>query len=231
MNKLYKAVLLATLGLAGMATARAADYNGDLLIGFTSGTGNDLIYDLGAASSLSDGQTWDLTSLLTGYNLNTVNWGVIGDVNFGGVRTAWITTEGAATPNSIPSLAAWSPIYLATKAIYQNFDTAGSGQFQLVDSTFASSWNQETTINGLGNSGSYISNEGNPNVTGPTSANVFGMVANGSAPSLAGNFSLDNTGVLTFSVSQVPEPGAASLIGGGALLLLALRNKFRRPQS
>ncbi|MES1180598.1 MAG: PEP-CTERM sorting domain-containing protein, partial [Verrucomicrobiota bacterium] len=29
----------------------------------------------------------------------------------------------------------------------------------------------------------------------------------------------------------VPEPGAASLIGGGALLLLALRNKFRRPHS
>lgn len=231
MKKIYKAALLAALGLAGIGTVQAANYNGDLLIGFTSGTGNDLIYDLGAASSLSDGQTWSLTSLLTGYDLNSVTWGVIGDMNVGGVRTAWMTTDGAAIPNSIPSSAAWSPIDLATKAIYQSFDTAGGDQYQLVDATFASSWNQETTINGLGDSSSYISNQGNPNVVGPTSANVFGMTANGSAPTQLGTFNLNNSGSLTFSATPTPEPGTASLIGCGVLLFLGLRKKFRHQHS
>lgn len=230
MKQLYKAALLAALGLAGITSAQAATYNGNLIVGFTTQSGNDLIYDLGATSSLFDGETWTLTSLLTGYNLSTVNWGVIGDKNVSGVRTAWMTTDGV-TPNAVPNNTSWGNLDNATASIYQSLSTAGAGQSALVDSSVTISWNKET-LDGLTSATSYQSYKGNtPDVSGLTSASFFGMVANGSAPTLLGTFALDNSGVLTFNAAPVPEPGTASLIGGGALLMLALRNKFRRAQS
>lgn len=228
MNKLYKAALLAALGLAGITTAQAATYNGDLLIGFTSGTGNDLVYDLGARSSLVDGQTWNLTSLLTGYNLNTINWGVIGDKNVSGVRLVWSTT-GGPTANSIIGNTAWGTLDNITGSMYFDFSTAGAGNSITPDSTTQNSWNQQTIAGSL--TTQYHNAYENPNVTGLSSASLFEVINNGSTPTQIGTFTLDNLGVVTFNVTPVPEPGTAGLIGGGALLMLALRNKFRRSQS
>ena len=86
MIKRFKSVLVAIAVGVVLTSAQAATYNGDLLIGFTTQSGNDVIYDLGAESSLVNGETWNLSSLLSGYNLNNVNWGVIGDKNISGVR-------------------------------------------------------------------------------------------------------------------------------------------------
>jgi hypothetical protein len=228
LKKTYRAVLLAALGLASLTTAQAAAYNGDLIVGFTSQSGTDLIYDLGAASSLFNGETWTLTPLLLSYNLNTVNWGVIGDKNLAGVRTAWTTTTGY-TPNPVPNTTTWGNLDTAASSIYSNFGTAGAGQSISIDSADQNSWNQQTIVGSL--TTQYVNAYGNPNVVGLTSDSFFSMVANGSSPTPLGNFSLDNTGVLTFNAQPVPEPAAASLIGGGALLMLVLRSKFRRHQS
>lgn len=198
------AALAATLGFT-LTSARAAIYNGDLLVGFTTQSGNDLIYDLGAQSSLTNGMTWNLSTLLSGYNLNVVNWGVIGDKNVGGVRTAWMTTDGTVIPNAIPNTTAWANIDTATKTIYQFFPTAGAGQYETIDSADASSWNQET-INGIGSSSSYVSNQGDPNVIGKTSATLFSMIANGSAPVNTGTFTLSGSGTLTFNTVATTPP-------------------------
>lgn len=215
MNKIKLALLATTFGFT-LTSARAASYNGDLIVGFTTQSGNDLVYDIGSQASLTDGQTWDLSTLLSSYNLNVVNWGIIGDKNIGGARTALMTTSGAA-PNSIASSAAWSPIDLATKAIYQYFPAAGAGQYETIDSGDASSWNLETTINGLGNNSSYISNQGDPNVAGKTSAPLFGVIANGSAPAKLGTFTLSGSGLLTFNVvsSTPPTPKIVAVTRSG----------------
>ncbi len=228
MKKLYQAALLAALGLVGVAGAQAAPYNGDLLLGFSSGAGNDLVYDLGARSSLVDGQTWNLTSLLAGYDLNTINWGVIGDKNVSGVRLVWSTTGGAPA-NTITGNTAWGTLDNITASIYFDFSTAGAGNYITPDSTTQNSWNQQTLVGSL--TTQYHNAYENPNVTGLSSASLFEVINNGSTPTQIGTFTLDNSGGMTFNVTAVPEPGTAGLIGGGALLMLALRNKFRRTQS
>src|ERR1700733_8129982 len=74
-----KLVLLVILGLGVMATVQAqtaftytgtpqsgggATYNSDLILGFTATTGNDIEFDLGPASSLVSGDSWNLSSIL-----------------------------------------------------------------------------------------------------------------------------------------------------------------------
>jgi hypothetical protein len=210
------AMLAITVGFA-LASAQASTiYNGDLLVGFTTQSGNDLIYDLGATSSLTNGKTWNLSSLLTGYNLNVVNWGVIGDKNISGFRTAWMTTDGTYAPTPVPSTTAWANIDTATATMYQFFPAAGAGQYESINSADSSSWNQET-INGLGSPSSYISVKANPNVAGLTSATLFSMVANGSAVTNLGTFTLSSGGTLTFNVvvSTPPLPKIVNITRSG----------------
>src|ERR1700679_3535832 len=92
MKNLYKVALLAALGLGAIASAQAqftyggtpqsgggATYNdSDLILGFTSTSGTDAEFDLGSETSLANGETWNLSSILTSYNLSTVDWGVVG---------------------------------------------------------------------------------------------------------------------------------------------------------
>jgi len=71
MRKTPKYALLLASALAVAASAQAQYVNGDLLVGFTGGS-QDFIYDLGQASSLTLGRTWNL-----GANLGT-QFGVLG---------------------------------------------------------------------------------------------------------------------------------------------------------
>jgi hypothetical protein len=225
MKKLYRAALLAAIGLVSLGTAQAAIYTGDLIVGFTTQSGNDAIYDLGAESSLFVGKTWDLSSVLTGYNLNNVSWGVIGDASVSGVDTAWTTTDSFIPPK-VPNTATWGTINTATKSIYSNFGAAGLGQSVSIVSTDDNSWNKQTINPTL--TTQYNNVYGNPNVTGLTSDSFYSVIANNSAPVLQGHFALDNTATLTF----VPEPGTDVLAGAGLLtLIVSLRNQFRRQQA
>jgi hypothetical protein len=222
MKKQIRAVLLAAAALAAAST-QAATYTGDLLIGFTSQSGNDFIYDLGQASALTSGETFNLGGALAGFNLSTVHWGVIGDKNVGGIRTAWTTTGGAA-PSSLGSTAAWGTLDTATKSIYQNFGVGGAGDTVSISASDDNSWNQQT-INGSLTT-QYHNVYGDPNIVGLGSDNLYSLVANGSASSLLGNFSLSANGTVTFTA--VPEPSAYVLAGLALLGLTFWRRTARK---
>jgi hypothetical protein len=210
---------LLTSAALGTASAQAGNYTGDLLVGFTSGTGSDFIYDIGPASGLAYGQQWNLGAQLAGFNLGTVSWGVIGDKNVSGVRTAW-TTTGGTTPLSLASPTDWGNLDTPTASIFQNFSAAGAGQSLLIAASDDNSWNQQT-INGALTT-QYINAYGNPNIVGLGLDNFYMLVANGSAPLYQGGFSLDGSGTLTY---VVPEPGVGTLILGMGLLVLAFRRQ------
>jgi hypothetical protein len=213
MKKQVRAVLLAA-ALVSAGSLQAATYTGDLLIGFTSQSGNDFIYDFGQASSLFSGETFNLSSGLGGFNLSTVHWGIIGDKNVGGIRTAW-TTTGGLDPNAVPNTATWGSIDTATKAIYQNLLVGGAGDSLSISASDDNSWNMQT-INGSLTTQYHNAYE-DPNFVGTGSANFYSLLANGSAPSLLGNFSLSANGTLTFTA--VPEPATCVLAGMGLLAL------------
>ncbi|HLP76159.1 MAG TPA: hypothetical protein VK327_04510, partial [Candidatus Paceibacterota bacterium] len=195
MKKQLKAMLLVAVTGAAASTAQAAIYNGDLLIGFTAQSGNDFIYDLGSASSLVNGQTWDFSAFLAGFNLNTVSWGVIGDKS-GSPRVAW-TTTGGTIPATLSGNADWATLDTPTKSIYSNFGTAGAGQSLSISANDDNSWNQQT-INGALNT-QYHNAYGDPNVTGLGADSFFTVAANGADPVQLGSFSLGANGTLSYS--------------------------------
>jgi hypothetical protein len=204
MIKIVKLLLLATAtGIVLSSSQAQTAYNNHLIIGFTKQSGNDLIYDLGAASSLTNGQTWNLATLLSGYTLATVNWGVIGDAQVSGLRYAWMTTDGTFIPNSVPSASAWGKLNTATSSIYQNMPAAGAGQYVSIAIGDDNSWNSQTINPSLPTQ--YANVQGNPNVVGLTSDSYYSMIATNQPPQLAGKFTLAANGVVTFNiVANIP---------------------------
>jgi hypothetical protein len=251
MNKLYKAALVAILGLTGAATANAST-GYDLILGVTQTganvTGNDYFLDLGSvvsypgASILTYGETWNLNADLTaqGFNLNQVQWGVFGNANHADGATTqltWITTPGN-TPNKINGGSGFDVINTPINSMLQSgFGVNGQTTFTLhgqTGTTLASgdnSWNGETIVAPYGTSLFNVLGM-TPNVTGTgVPETLWQTPDNNSSPSALGYFSLDNGGILHYDVAPVPEPGTVSLIGAGALLLLALGKKFPPQQS
>jgi hypothetical protein len=222
MKKQIRAVLLAA-ALAAAGSTQAATYSGDLLVGFTSQSGNDFIYDLGQASSLFSGETFNLGSSLAGFNLSTVHWGVIGDKNVAGTRTAWTTSVGL-TPNPVPNTATWGSIDTATKAIYQNLLIGGAGDSLSISASDDNSWNMQTITGSL--TTQYHNAYEDPNSIGIGSESFYSLIANGSAPTLLGNFSLSANGTLTFTA--VPEPATYVLAGMGLLGLSFWKRQGKR---
>jgi hypothetical protein len=195
------------------AQSTSTKYDGDLLIGFTAETGNDLIYDLGPASALSDGKTWNLSSLLSIYDLTTVQWGVVGSTNLVTAnatnKASYITVAPGFTPDQIPNRSAFLSISNSIVGMYQLFPAAGAGQSLSVSSISSESWNEQT-INGSQPT-DYHNLYDNPNVTGNTSASLF-VVGTNSAPVLVGGLALGLNGVLTFR-QPGSTPPTAPLLG------------------
>src|SRR5204862_713208 len=133
---------------AMVSSLQAASYNSDLVIGFTDLIHNDKVYDLGSAASITNGQQWNLSTLLTGYNLNNISWGVVGTATIGTNRTAWVTT-GGLPPIPITGLNAWSKVNTAVTAIYTIFPVAGVGQSGSANPGDDNSWNQQSIYGSL----------------------------------------------------------------------------------
>lgn len=219
------AALLVATGMVAASTQATTYPKGDLIVGFSSGTTNDFVYDLGAESSFTSGETWNLGSLTNEFTLSSVQWGVIGDNKNSG--EGW-TTTGGSTPNSYDdeSFNLSAPI----QAIYQFMPAAGAGNSEYIDPTSGASWNKETTGNASGSTSYALAYE-NPNMTGMGSDYFYYLTDGdvrgaGDTATLEGSFSLDGSGDLTFN--PVPEPSTIGLITGAGLLMVTLRNKFRR---
>ncbi len=199
---------MAAAGLViAVSSASAATYNGDLIIGFTAGVGNDLLYDLGAPSSLTDGQTWNLNSLLTAgsFDLTSVQWGVVGSQTVNTTnRFAWCT-KLSGTPPVLTGNSLWSTaVNQNVLGLYGQFGSAGAGQSAQVSSGVANSWFQQTVASP--NSGSFHISYTNPNATGETNLSFYVIKANNTAPALMGHFSLAANGVVTFTTNSVVTP-------------------------
>src|SRR5215510_210662 len=141
-----KACLLMAAAFALVVPAGAAAYNGDLLIGFTTQSGKDLVYDIGPAASLFPGQSWNLSSSLLGAGISSLGgakWGVIGDKNISGQRYVWSTSSGVV-PSTIPNTAVWGSVDTPIRSIASQFTTLGLNQSVTPDSSFDNSWNQQT---------------------------------------------------------------------------------------
>lgn len=240
MNSIAQRLLLATIGTAIVASAHAQYANGDLIIGFTSGAGNDVVYDVGAFSSLFNGETWNLNPTLTttpgSYaNLNNLNWGLVGAQSLGlsgSLKTVYSTVPHgqASIPANVPSSGTFATVATAVNTIGQFITTGPAGTDAASD---AASWNGETIVGG---SGTYFNVYGSatlsdPNSTTPASftsgavaEDLYGVKANNTAGTLLGTFTFDSTGTLTFSA--VPEPSTCSLFAAMAFLILAVRRRF-----
>jgi hypothetical protein len=224
MKSSYKLALLAALGLASV-TAAQAQYSGDLLVGiYDPALANTYVYDLGTVSP-TDGQTWDLSSLTPtigsagfGSTLSLADqWGVVGYLT-GASDTLYASgAVGGAMPPTIKN----NNHFNASGTVINTI--GGSPGSQPVNSYSGTGpdWYSQTLNGGLLASLGY-----NINVPTDNTALLWQVVADNSAPSAAGAFSLNyQTEVLTYSV---PEPTSMALFGGAGLLMLAFRNKFSR---
>jgi hypothetical protein len=216
MTKLNKLALMAGIvGVLGVTSAHATGYNNDLIIGFSDGVGNDLLYDLGAPSAITNGASWNLSALVSTFTLNTVNWGVVGNSSQTLQNRLIYTTFGSA-PGPVNS-GIGSQLNTDLTSMYQPFPAAGAGQHLSTDPTGPNSWNQQTINPTL--SAQYANEFENPNVTGLTSIKLWKVQANSTPGVLLGSFSLAANGVVTFATNSVvsgpPAPQITSITRAG----------------
>jgi hypothetical protein len=229
MKKITKMAMVAAAGLAVGSSANAA-WDGDLILGFTTQSGNDVVYDLGAAdpSTLTSGEQWNITSAFTAAGINssswsTIKWGVVGDDSSFNSPAGSTYSTFAGTAKTVPNLTTFNRIVAADSSIGGNL-TGGSVTFITPSSTTQNSWNQQTIVGAL--STQYHNAYENPNVTGFTTVNFYSALDNGSAAQTLGTFTFDNTGTVTFQASAVPEPATYGMLAGLGVLALSLRRKL-----
>lgn len=224
MKNLYKAALLVALGLASVTAAQAVTYNGDLLIGLTTQSGDDLVYDIGAESSLANGETWNLTTALSAAGINTSSsgllWGVVGSKGTSGPE--WLTD--VVTPAGINHGQATAINSSVGALVVNDFSTVGEGNYATPANTVSYSWNEETAQGASGAGSAYSSEYTDPNLGGEGSIAFYSSTTAGVVTDL-GSFSLSGD-ELTFNVTAVPEPATYGIIGGIGVLLLGLRRQL-----
>lgn len=214
MTKINKLALLA--GIVGFVTsAQAAAYNGDILVGFSDGLGNDVIYDLGSPAAITDGANWNLASVTSTFTLSTVNWGIVGNTSTSGSARLLYTTFNAAPATA--GTGRGNGVNIADTALYQNFPAAGAGQHLTIAPADQNSWNSQTINPTL--TSQYQNAWENPNTVGTTSFSFWKVQCNSSAPVLLGTFNLASSGVLTFHTNSVvsapPPPQITSITRTG----------------
>ena len=227
MNKMYKGILLAVLGLASVSSIHATTPDGDLIAGFSTGSGNDIVVDLGNHSTLYSGQTWSAATL--GISGTTFTWGVIGDTSNGAAGTGpisglnYLWTTAIGTPNVINS-GGYNSKDIGISTIFGNLDNpiTGPGSY-LLDSAQGYSWAYQTVSGAL--TTTYHNAYLNPNTSGANTINLYQIVDNGSSPVLEGTFTLNSSG-LTFNAVPEPSTYALALLGGVGMLVLSSRKQL-----
>ena len=207
MNRIYNKIrncfiVVLILAVAWGGEAKLSAQCTDLIIGFTKKSGNDLVYDIGQASALVDGQTWNISNLLYGVsaNFNVLNWGVLGDDT---LHIAWSTSTNG-TPGSIDN-GTLNSIDTAIQSIFigpPGFTNGifGAGIYLIVAASEDNSWNGQTIVGTTSSSYINVYNY-SPNALGLTSCNLYKATDNNSTPTLQGKFTLNANGVITYNVN------------------------------
>jgi hypothetical protein len=254
MKNLYKAVLLAALGLASVTAAQAQS---DMLLGFNDAGGdvsadsayqNDYVIDLGAISGFTATSTYsgsiNQTTFDSAFVTPDSNWasevavGVAAENN--AVSPKQIYVSSTSTPGS-QSTSRFNNILSDASGIATGEYTTASG------GSATTGWSYNVGVapgnpaalngNAFGN-GAVIEQEG---ITGEeqflsggdATFNLYEAVSTGSTHAFTelGTFTIDaNDGVDTISYSginaSVPEPTTYGIFAGAGLLLIALRRQF-----
>jgi hypothetical protein len=239
-TKLYKAALLAALGLSSITAAQAGTT--DVLLGFNdaAGTGNDYVIDLGNPSLFTTTAvlSYGINSSLftTAFSadssyLNNVAVGVV-EGNQSSPSTLFmtgLTTPAAITQSEVVGAAAYAGG--AAVGEYSSGSTTGwsynvaPSPTTLLAPAAGSSVGSQTGINPLSNlaGGLATINLYENTATTGRGGSVSGWTE-------VGTFAVNvNTDVVTFNgVDAVPEPSTCSLFGGAGLLVLLFRRKLNR---
>lgn len=220
MKNSYKLALLAAIGLAGVSAANAYT-SGDLLVGiYDSNASSTTVVDLGSFSSLVNGETWDLTSALSAAGITVTDgnavYGVVGYDISAAPYTLFATGGNGNTPNNIRNATAFNTPKNDVATIANGTQTLTGG----VD------WYENTISGGLVNVLNYDLN------TSVGTANTLYSVRDNNTAAIANlNFTLDNTGTLTYGTVTVPEPSTYAFMTGAGLLMISFRKSFRRKQA
>jgi hypothetical protein len=214
--------LVVSLGLAVAGSVMAqsqvpAPYaEGDLLLGFTVGSGNDLIVNLGpVGTALVNNNSWNFSGLLTNLNsgdLTDISFGIIGETSV--PNTVYSTKVG--TVNTFASQSAFNGIFTAVQGTGSLLN--GSTGFGTPTSTLSgqTSWYGETIGGGAS---TFKTAYQNPNIQGttpPSSVNFYTVTQGSNRTNIVqtGVFALSPSGILSFTTntSVVVTPPAPHIV-------------------
>lgn len=248
MKKLYKAALLAALGLASVTAAQAST---DLLLGFNdagstnSAANNDYVVDLGALSQFTTTATIDLSSAFNATTFAAAFGADLGGSSYGNYNNVAAGAAGGSSGGSVFGTGGATGSSSATAFNYQ-VNAVGGVVIGEYGSASLNSWSSGIAAGPSGfTPGLFVAAGGAPNpmfnLSGGTITEIlYQSVYSGSGKSATatgftevGTLAIDvNTGSVIFTgVAAVPEPSTYALFGGAGLMLLVFRNKFRRIQA
>lgn len=254
-NNLYKAALLAALGLGGVTATQAQINNNDLVLGFTSpnatsisGTKYDYLIDLGNLSTIEAGGASQLTLSGSQFDSATFN-SILGSAVTGGSAYVGIVGGTSGSSGDVFYSNASQPV----TGTHGNYATAAGvvpgltlGQVPQTGQSFYNWVAESPSSQGAMGNSSFSGYVGNPLYAvsasqGSGSQNIDLTLWEGtytSIPSHASAFS--NIGFISLNLTggnlgvawnqeavpaAVPEPTVLALLGGAGLLLLGFRRQ------
>ena len=249
-NNLYKAALLAALGLAGISTAQASS---DFLLGFNDAAGptaaqNDYVIDLGSVSSLysaaasnggtvnvwtsSIGTLFSSTFTADSSALNDVTAGIVEGFTSGYPKTLYVTAPTSASSINTPSGGQFNNASAAATGVAIGEYASSSSATAWTGAVAASAIAPGTEISGddvadnaqVNPMGQLSSGVLDLNLWEATRSSALGAVA---AYQEVGSVHINMSSDI-IDVTIVPEPSTYGLLALGGLLVLSFRHRINR---
>jgi hypothetical protein len=233
-------VLVAATAVAA-STAQAQYTQGDLLGGFTYGSGNDVILDLGSYASLVNGEQWNVGALLQSATVGNhaslagVQFGVLGVAPAGGpagTRPIWSTYAGPAGNLGTFTATKFSTFSLPAATLGGLVTTAGSGNIvgygTDTSSDSISFFNESDPLQVNTWGANYgVDPKSAAFSSAPVVLSTYQTILNGTLPTTQPplSFTLTADGQLTYGAVAVPEPATYGLLAGLGVLALSVRRQ------
>jgi len=190
---------------------------GDAIVAFTTYSGSDLIVNLGLQSSLHSGQSWNLSSLLTG-NVALANkptWAVLAEDS----GNVYITVpHGAANPGPVSDFFGTQG---AIDSIGQWIVGSSGSAAPSASATYSFSWeNNPATASSQNLANIYYSAGGA--FSGTSQVQDYYAADNASDPATIlnpGQFTLTSAGLLTYGTGVVSQPTLTIARSGSNVIL------------